>query len=89
MKAITPHATRPGWVQEELPGGGFVGWEAKNRPSIRWNHIDGPLLTFRNGEMHWLTWRERFRCWMGWDDAISLESKHRPYLSALDRVGLH
>jgi hypothetical protein len=43
-------------------------------------HIDGPLLTFRDGQMHWLTLRERFRVWMGWEDALSLERRLRPDL---------
>lgn len=77
-----PHPTRQGWLCQRAPGGGFIGWEAGARPWIMWKHIDGPLLHFSNGEMHWLTWRERFRCWMGWEDAASLEFKHRPELTA-------
>lgn len=76
---------RPGWIYEEAPGGGgYIGYRDTARPDIHWNNVDGPLLCFRNGEMQWLTWRERFRCWMGWDDALSLEAKHRPHLA---RVG--
>lgn len=33
-------------------------------PSVQWNHIDGPLLSWA-GLMHWLTWRERFAVWIG------------------------
>jgi hypothetical protein len=72
---------REGWRYEPLPGGGLLGYPGTARPNIQWNHVDGPLLHFRNGEIHWLTWRERFRCWMGWDDAESLEARHRPHLS--------
>jgi hypothetical protein len=79
--------SRPGWIYEEAPGGGYYGYQASARPDIQWNHIDGPLLHFRNGELHWLTWRERFRCWMGWDDAETLEAKHRPNLIPVDVSG--
>lgn len=48
------------------------------KPQIRWKHIDGPMLVLRNATLHWLTWRERFRCWLGLDDAFSLERKHAP-----------
>jgi hypothetical protein len=45
------------------------------KPSLIMKHIDGPLLYLRDGRMHWLTWRERFRVWLGLDDALSLERK--------------
>lgn len=39
--------------------------EAWDEPAhVQWNHIDGPLLTWRGG-LHWLTWRERFAIWRG------------------------
>ena len=74
---------RRGWIFEPSPGGGFHSYPNTARPKIQWNHIDGPLLNFRNGEMHWLTWRERFLCWIGREDAYSLEAKHRPHLARL------
>ncbi len=70
---------REGWIYEEAPGGGFIGYRSDARPDIVWRHIDGPLLCARNGALHWLT--ERFRCWLGLDDALSLESKHWPHLA--------
>lgn len=73
---------RPGWVCEPEPGGGFVGWPSDSEPSIQANHIDGPLLHFRNGELHWFTLWERFLFAIGRIDAESLEAKHRPHLSA-------
>lgn len=76
-----PNPSRPGSLCEPSPGGGYHGWPSDSRPTIKWNHIDGPMLRFRNGEIHWLTWQERFRCWMGWEDALSLERKHRPHLA--------
>lgn len=54
-----------------------VGWPTESRPHVKWKHIDGPLLVYSDGQMYWLTWRERFRCWMGWDDAESLQAKRR------------
>lgn len=53
-----------------------VGFSADAEPEIVWNHIDGPLLYCRNGAMHWLTWRDRLRFWMGLDDIYSLERKY-------------
>ena len=32
-----------------------VGYHVGNRPHIKWDHPDGALLYFRNGEIHWLT----------------------------------
>ena len=55
-----------------------------NRPHIKWDHPDGPLLYLRNGEIHWLTGWELYRCWLKWDDAESLERKHRPSLTTAE-----
>jgi hypothetical protein len=73
---------RPGYIYQEAPGGSLIGYPASARPSINRKHIDGPLLYMRNGEMHWLTWRERFQLWLGRTDALTLERKHRPDLQA-------
>jgi len=69
-----------GFVYEELPGGGWIGRPRSNPPCIHWYHINGPLLVFRNGELHWLSLWERLRCWLKLDDAESLEKKLRPDL---------
>jgi hypothetical protein len=74
---------REGWIFEAV-GGGHVGYRVDARPDIQWNHIDGPVVHFRNGEMHWLTWRERFRYWRGYETALTLEAKHRPHLARAD-----
>lgn len=74
--ASDPSLRRPGYIYNHHG----VGFRADSRPSINWEHIDGPLLYYRDGQLHWLTWRERFRCWMGWDDADSIEAKRRPDL---------
>jgi hypothetical protein len=58
-----------------------VGFPATNRPSLMMNHIDGPLLTFRDGQMHWLTIGERIMVALGLTDAEKLERKLRPNCS--------
>jgi len=57
-----------------------TGFPASARPSIQDNHIDGPLLYFRDGQLHWLTWRERVQYALGLTNAEKLERKHRPNL---------
>lgn len=51
-------------------------------PSINFSHVDGPLLTFSDGQLHWLTWLERYRVWRGYETAATLQRKLRPRLSA-------
>lgn len=41
------------------------------RPSVQWNHVDGPMLRCCDGSIHWLTWKERFLIWIG---RITVES---------------
>lgn len=53
-----------------------INYPLDARPSIQWNHIDGPLLCARNGQMHWLTWWERIECWLGRENEYSLEMRH-------------
>lgn len=57
-----------------------LGFPLDARPSIQSNHIDGPVLFFRDGQMHWLNWRERFLLAIGFTDAEKLERKRRPNL---------
>lgn len=57
-----------------------VGYPSGSRPSINWHHIDGPLLYYSDGQMHWLTLWERLRCWFGRDNADSIERRRRPEL---------
>lgn len=61
-----------------LGHGVAVRFDPEAEPYIQWDHIDGPLLHLRCATVHWLTWRERFRVHMGWDDVYSLERKHAP-----------
>lgn len=79
-----PHPTRDGWVCIPAPGGGFIGWPAGGKPSIQISHIDGPLLYFSDGQLHWLTIWERLLFSLGLTDAARLECKHRPNLIGLD-----
>jgi hypothetical protein len=60
----------------------MIGYPSSSRPRLTMKHIDGPFLTFRDGQMHWLTICERFRVWLKWDDALSLEQKLRPDLES-------
>lgn len=77
---------RAGWnrcsemdtYSDRLPSG--VSFELSARPSIQPNHIDGPLLVFRDGQLHWLTWLERLQFWLGMTDAAMIERKRRPNL---------
>lgn len=39
----------------EVSHGVAVEFNPDSVPSIQWNHIDGPLLHMRSGEIHWLT----------------------------------
>lgn len=75
-----PHPTRPGWVCVSTSDGGFIGWQNGFKPNINANHIDGPLLTFSDGQMHWLTIWERILFAIGLTDAEKLEQKRRPNL---------
>ena len=51
------------------------------RPNIIPNHVDGPLLTFSDGQMHWLTPWERILFYFGLTDAYAIQRKRRPRLA--------
>lgn len=72
-----PSLQRPGYIYNSRG----IGYPSASRPFIVWNHIDGPLLHARDGQLHWLTLRERFRCWLGLDGVESLEKKRWPELT--------
>jgi hypothetical protein len=74
---------RPGYIYDSH---GF-GWPVKSLPFINARHIDGPLLFFRDGQMHWLTLWERIQYHLGLTDALMLERKYRPDLCAGDYPG--
>lgn len=55
-------------------------------PGERWpyiipKHIDGPVLHFSDGQMHWLSLWERIQYRMGWTGAEKLQRKLRPRLT--------
>lgn len=60
-----------------------VGWPITAKPIIIDNHIDGPVIHFRDGQMHWLTIWERIQYSFGKLDADILERKLRPNLMKL------
>lgn len=78
---------RDGMVYEISPSGGYMGWMASSEPHIQAN-ADGPLLVMRNGELHWLTLRERLALFLGRTDAIRLERKYRPQLAIMARASM-
>lgn len=63
------------------------GFRKDSQPHIQWRHVDGPLLRYRDGQLHWLTLWERLRCKLGLDDARSIEEKRRPDLMLLIKRG--
>lgn len=70
---------RSSWF--DIGHGCEVEFRANAQPDIQWDHIDGPLLHSRFAQIKWLTWCERFLCWIGREDAQSLERKHWPKLA--------
>lgn len=78
---------RPGWLYVPAPAGGFIGWEGGHAPSIQPDHVDGPLLRFSDGQLHWLTLWERLLFALGRTDAEKLQRKHRPNLCAATETG--
>jgi hypothetical protein len=65
-------------------GGVYVpAEEVAEPPHVVWNHIDGPLMTWC-GELHWLTWRERFRIWAGLSTVRDVAHKRWPHLAKLN-----
>ena len=34
-------------------------------PHVVWKHIDGPMMACSDGQVHWLTWRERLMLALG------------------------
>lgn len=68
-----PRMKRPGYVYDA----NGVGVHVSAQPHINWSHIDGPLLICSNGLLHWLTWRERLRLWLGWADIHDIDFERR------------
>ena len=47
-----------------------------------YKHGEVPILRFSDGQIHWLTWKERFQVWIGKVNAGDLQRKLRPRLTA-------
>lgn len=60
-----------------------VSFPQDSHPGINSRHVDGPLLYFSDGQLHWLTLLERIQFAFGFTDAEKLERKHRPNLIRL------
>jgi hypothetical protein len=71
-----PGTLREGWV-EIAPGVSTPLEAVLAEATVRWNHIDGPLLSWA-GQLHWLTWRERFAIWIGRETPDTIAQKHWP-----------
>lgn len=59
-----------------------IGFNGYAPPIIVENNIDGPMLCFSDGQVHWLTIPERIQLWFGWTNAEKLQCKLRPRLVA-------
>lgn len=59
-----------------------VAYKEYRPPSINEHHIDGPLLYFSDGQLHWLTFWERVLFRLDLTDAMELQQKLRPRLTA-------
>ena len=53
-----------------------VTYRERSEPHIQWNHIDGPLLTCRDGSAHWLTLSQRLMLWLGLTTIEKLDEKY-------------
>ena len=75
---------RDGWV--EIDPGVSVQREAlAAKPHVNWRHIDGPLMTWA-GQMHWLTWRQRFALWLGRTTIEAVAESQWPHLAKTKRL---
>ena len=68
-----PNLRRPGYVYD-CNG---VGYAVGSQPHINWKHIDGPLLYCSDGQLHWLTWRERLRLFLKLADIHDIDFERR------------
>ena len=59
-----------------------TSYPIESKPSITWNHVDGTLLTCRDGTPHWLSLWEKLSLRAG---LISLEDLDRKYNSEPQR----
>jgi hypothetical protein len=62
---------RPGYVYNN-----GVGYPIDMTHEMVWDHIDGPLMYLSNGQLHWLTLRERLALWLGLTTEQAINDKH-------------
>ena len=60
-----------------------VGIPIDATPHINREHVDGPVICFTDGQMHWLTPWERLMLWLGLTNAFKIERKRRPVMLAM------
>lgn len=70
-----PSMRRPGYTYTR----DGVGTPMFAQPTINWHHVDGPLLYCADGQLHWLTWRERFRLYWGLADIHDIDFEQRAH----------
>jgi hypothetical protein len=63
---------RPGYICNESG----IGYPEGMRHSMNWKHIDGPLMYHSNGQLHWLTWRERLALWFGFATEEAIDANY-------------
>lgn len=51
-------------------------YPADAKPHIKWDHVDGPLLTCRDGTPHWLSAWERLLMHSGFLTIDELDRRH-------------
>jgi hypothetical protein len=54
-----------------------VGVRQDRVPSINWKHIDGPLLYTSDAGLHWLTYWERIKLFLGLTDVATIDRDRR------------
>jgi hypothetical protein len=57
---------------------GQVSYSADSVSEIQFNHIDGPVLHHKSGQMTWLSWWDRFQLHFGMITIADLEKKYYP-----------
>lgn len=54
----------------------MISYQNTARPHIKRNHVDGPMLSLRDGRVHFLSFWERLLLALNKTDALALERKH-------------
>jgi hypothetical protein len=67
----------PSLQREEYVYENGVGYPKGIEPKVNWKHIDGPLLYTSDAGLHWLTYRERVKLWLGWTTIREIDRRRR------------